>query len=50
MTVIDSDTHVVEDAMIWDYVSKTDAAYKPVPMTADEDSIWPTPRADASFG
>lgn len=38
MTVIDSDTHVVEDAMIWDYVSKTDAAYKPVPMTADEDS------------
>ncbi len=36
MTVIDADTHVVEDVMIWDYVSQADAAYKPVSVTADE--------------
>lgn len=38
MTVIDSDTHVVEDKMIWDYVSGAEAAYKPIAVTLDEES------------
>ncbi len=38
MAVIDADTHVVEDIMIWDYVSDADAAYKPVAVTSDESS------------
>ncbi len=38
MTVIDADTHVVEDTMIWDYIPAADAAYKPTAITADEES------------
>lgn len=34
--IIDSDTHVVEDEMIWDWVSKADARYKPISINSTE--------------
>src|SRR6185295_4671192 len=34
--IIDSDTHVVEDDMIWNFVSKDDARYKPIAVESSE--------------
>ena len=34
--IIDSDTHVVEDDMIWNFVSKDDARYKPLSVESSE--------------
>ena len=50
MTVIDADTHVVEDTMIWDYIPAADAAYKPTAITPMKSPNWPIRRAVNSSG
>lgn len=38
MKIVDADTHVVEDAMIWDYVPEAEAAHKPLTLTSNEET------------